>query len=360
MTPRTKNIAAILLAWTIAGVLYSIQSFLYRKQVGQDVDFSSMLLIDTPFFLFWAIFTPLLIYLSRRFPLTATPWGQLLLLHGTVGSIVSFLHALLYLVYRLTVAASTTTEFDFAQLFINAFATVDYGLLVYFVTLLVIGIIDYQRSFRDEQARNAELQKALAQTQLNALRSRLQPHFLFNTLNSIAVLIKENPQEANDTVHRLSDLLRYVLKTGENQFAQLDKEIAFLRKYLSIEETRFGKRLTVNIDVEANLLQNLIPALLLQPIVENAVRHGIAEKRGEVWIKIRIARQENRIHMTVSDNGNGYQPSSNGDGSGLGLSITRERLQSTYQSNFDLQIKSPEAGGTTVVLNIPIIEETGQ
>ncbi len=357
MPNRLKNIGNIILAWTLAGVLYSLQSFYYRSEIGQDVEFSIMLLLDVPFFLFWAFFTPLLLYLSRRFPLTETAWSQLVVLHLPVSVGVAFLHSFLYMIYRHFIIANPEVEFSWNRIYINSVANFDYGMLVYFVTLLVIGVFAYQRRVRDERARNAELQNALVQSQLSTLRSKLQPHFLFNTLNSIAVLIKDNPDAASKTVHQLSDLLRYVLKSGDEQFAILEKEIEFLRQYLAIEETRFGDRLTVNVSVDASLSQVLIPSLILQPIVENAVQHGIAQKRGDVRIDIAVNADGNRIRMQVADNGKGYNPNSKTGENGLGLSITRQRLKSLYQSDFSLQIESANGEGTNVVLEIPVIKE---
>ena len=217
MSDKTKKIVIILLMWFITGLLYSAQSYYYRTQIGQQVDWLLIILTDTPYFLFWAIFTPIPVYVLNRIPFAKTNLLQFFIFHIILALAVSFIHAYLYNSYRLLINGNT---FSFNRAYLNAIANFDYGLLVYFVVLLIVGVYDYYIRYQHAQT-------ALAQSQLETVRMKLQPHFLFNTLNSIAVLIKENPKQAGDTIKSLSDLLRHVLKNMENQFTELEKEINF-------------------------------------------------------------------------------------------------------------------------------------
>lgn len=248
MSKKIKHVLVILLVWTFVGLLYSIQSYYYRSQVGQEVQWAFILLVDTPYFILWSFFTPIPLLISRTFPFIKSRWISLIFIHFFLATGVAFIHAFIYNAFRLFVTLKTEgtlpgAEYGlyFERVYLNAIANFDYGMLVYFVVLLVINAIEYYNRFQQERTNTAELQTALVQSQLNALRMQLQPHFLFNTLNSIAVLIKENPGRAGETINQLSDLLRYSLKNAQEQFVALETELEFIKRYLAIEQTRFWR-----------------------------------------------------------------------------------------------------------------------
>ena len=358
MQKKVKNILLIIIIWTITGLLYSAQSYYYRLQIGQQVEWLSIMLVDTPYFLLWAFFTPVAIFAYRRFPFSKNNWLRFIAIHIFLAAFISFTHSFIYNTFRLFVTASENNGFEFERVYLNAVANFDYGLLVYFVTLLVINIFDYYRRLQLERTENAELQTALIQSHLSALKMKLQPHFLFNTLNSISVLIKDNPQKAGETINLLSDLLRQVLKNSDEQFNELEKEIEFLNHYLAIEQVRFGERLKIKLAIDPLLKKTLVPSLILQPLVENAVRHGIAQKRGLGIIEIKAYKNNQRLHLEVIDNGKGFDSQKPKEEWGLGLKITRERLNSLYKNNFKMNIQPAENGGTLATLQIPIPLET--
>ncbi len=314
---KLKYILIILLIWLIIGLLYSAQSYYYRIQIGQDVEWIFTLLVDTPYFILWAFFTPIPLFVSRKFPPVKSRLLSLIFIHASLALSVAFIHALLYNTFRLFVTMKfegTLVEADFGSYFdrvyLNTVANFDYGTLVYFVVLFVIYAIDYYNRLQEEHTHTANLRTALVQSQLNTLKIQLQPHFLFNTLNSIAVLIKENPQHAEETINQLSDLLRYSLINADKQFVPLENELEFTKRYLAIEQTRFGERLEISMKVDSSLDKILVPSFILQPIVENAVRHGIANKRGKGLINISIIIRDAKINIRVSDDGKGIETES--------------------------------------------------
>jgi two-component system, LytTR family, sensor kinase len=199
----------------------------------------------------------------------------------------------------------------------------------------------------------SELKAQLADAHVSALKMQLQPHFLFNTLNAIMVLVRQQRgREAEETLARFSDLLRAVLSDMDAQEVALSRELEYLRLYLSIEQVRFSDRLQVEIEANPEILDAAVPHMGLQPIVENAVRHGIAKSAAAGFIRIGASRVNDQLEITVTDNGSGI-PASGAEHKGIGLSNTRARLRQLYGDTATLTIVPGERGGTTVVMSIP-------
>jgi sensor histidine kinase YesM len=235
------------------------------------------------------------------------------------------------------------------------------GIMTYF---LVIGIqygISYYRQYQ-ERAQQAlrlelnasELQRQLANAQLGALKMQLQPHFLYNTLNAIMVLVRQQKgKEAEEMLGRLSDLLRCVLEDVEAQEVALRRELEYLRLYLSIEEVRFPDRLRAEISADIAILDAAVPQMALQPIVENAIRHGIGRSSSAGRIQIRAARVSDRLVIKVEDDGPGLVDETLARSGGIGLSNTRERLWQLYREGASLTVENGERGGAAVTLALP-------
>ena len=218
---------------------------------------------------------------------------------------------------------------------------------------------DYYRRFRERERRAAQLEveaaqleTQLAQAQLDALKMQLHPHFLFNTLNSISVLMRDDATAANRMLIRLSELLRVALKSEGRQEIPLRQELEFLRGYLEIEQTRFQDRLMVDFDIEKETLDAQVPNLILQPLVENAIRHGIAPRAEAGLIQVQARRENSFVELCVSDDGAGLNESEM-QGNGIGLSNTRKRLEKLYGEQYGFEISSPAGGGLQVRLKIP-------
>jgi sensor histidine kinase YesM len=224
-------------------------------------------------------------------------------------------------------------------------------------------IRNYQRFQERAQAalrselRASQLETQVAQARLGALKAQLQPHFLFNTLNAIVVLVRQQKgQQAEETLARFSDLLRAVLADMDAQEVTLARELEYLRLYLSIEQLRFSDRLRVDFDVDSELLDAAVPHMALQPIVENAIRHGIGARASSGVIGIRAQRVVDHLHVSVRDDGPGFREKCASIGLGLGLANTRARLKQLYGAEAELKTESPADGGAVVTLVLPFRE----
>jgi two-component system LytT family sensor kinase len=226
--------------------------------------------------------------------------------------------------------------------------------LIYAGIVSVWCALDYYHQLRERERQAAELEKHLANARLQALKMQLHPHFLFNTLNGIASLNYEDPKAANRMLARLSELLRITLEDDGAQEVTLRKELEFNRRYLELEQIRLGDRLTTKFEIAPETLDACVPNLLLQPLVENAIRHGIAPYSARGEICVRAHRDNDKLHLRVTDSG----PSpADGKGvlggTGVGLKNTRARLRQLYGETQRLEFKNPACGGWTVEITIP-------
>jgi two-component system, LytTR family, sensor kinase len=206
----------------------------------------------------------------------------------------------------------------------------------------------------------SRLSQQLVQAELRALRAQINPHFLFNSLNTIAALIVSEPDKAETITVRLASIFRYVLLHADRPFSSLDEEVSFLRTYLDIEQIRFGERLQVEFDVEASVVHAAVPSLILQPLVENAIKHGVAPKVGISRILVQARRRGSSILLSVEDDGIGLdtrRDRDKGAGTGVGLQNIRERLQTMYGSTASLSVTNIESGGSRAMLEIPVGEQ---
>ena len=223
--------------------------------------------------------------------------------------------------------------------------------------IVVLGHLGWQyyKAYRERERQAAVLSTELVQARLQALRMQINPHFLFNTLNTISALIRENPDAADRMIVRLSELLRRTLDRGDVQEVPLREELDFLRGYLEIEQMRFPDRLTVTFDIEPKANELLVPHLILQPLVENALRHGIMprEEAGRIEISARVAEGQH-LELKVRDNGNGLSPA-NGtpDREGIGLKNVRSRLTQLYGGAQEFELGNATGGGVEARIRIP-------
>ena len=218
---------------------------------------------------------------------------------------------------------------------------------------LVAHVVSYTRTLRERELRAVQLEEQLAKTRLQVLKSQLQPHFLFNTMHSISALMLTDVRAADRMMTRLGDLLRMSLESAGTQITTLSREIEFLNCYLEIEKVRFAERLTVTFDISPATLDASVPHLLLQPLVDNAVKHGISHLLGGGEIRITAATKADQLQIEISDNGPGISKAGTLPSTGLGLSITRERLESLYGRDQSLELLSLPEGGTTAQVCIP-------
>jgi LytS/YehU family sensor histidine kinase len=242
----------------------------------------------------------------------------------------------------------------FQELF---FLNFDWEMMTYWAIVGLSHALDFHRESQERELTAAQLHTRLAEAQLQALQRQLHPHFLFNTLNTISALMHRDTEAADAMLERLSDLLRLTLDRVGTQHVSLKDELDFLRTYLEIEKTRFGDRLQVHMEVDLDTLDAKVPNLVLQPLVENALRHGIGPKIGGGRVDI-IARHEgDMLRLEVRDNGVGL--SQDAFHKGVGLTNTRSRLEHLYGERQRFECHMPPGGGLVVTLVIPFTAESG-
>jgi two-component system LytT family sensor kinase len=214
--------------------------------------------------------------------------------------------------------------------------------------------VNYYQHYQKQALATSQLEAQLAQTKLHLLKMQLHPHFLFNTLNSISALLHEDIEQADLMIERLGDFLRLTLENPTAQELTLKEELEFLSCYLSIEQIRLQERLTVAIDADPHTLDARVPSLILQPVVENAIRHGIAPRTGAGRLEVQARHHHSVLTLTVRDNGPGLSGAANGkNGKGMGLAITRARLERLYGVHHKFELVNAEEGGLLVTLEIP-------
>jgi LytS/YehU family sensor histidine kinase len=228
-----------------------------------------------------------------------------------------------------------------------------FEVLLYGFVFGLTGIIHLQLAAQRDAMRALSLEKQLSVAHLRALQMQLEPHFLFNTLNAISALVESaRNQEALRTIQHLNSILKSTLRRTTPEKVPLAEELELVDDYLSIEEIRFADRLQVKMTVEPGALDGRVPCFLLQPIIENAIRHGISRCEESGVIQIKADRRGSRLHLNVRDSGPGMDGKSDA-GHGIGLDNTRERLAHFYGADFEFRIGTPESGGCEVLIDVP-------
>lgn len=343
-----------LCVWTLLGVSFALSTYLGARQDNVQISWKRILSGYLADFYLWGMLSPLISVLARRFELRKHfPRNLLIHIGASVvlsGFVLSAASPLVWYLGYVNLARNPTLAILWRN---NAFSAYYFhqGLTIYWAVLVVAHALYYYRGLRKEEAQAAKLAAQLAQAQLQALKMQIHPHFLFNTLNSIAALLHKDVEAADRMIVRLGDFLRLTLKSSDAEIVDLEKELVFLKCYLDIEHIRFQDRLTVEMDIDSHALTAMVPNLILQPIVENAVRHGVARQTHPGHITIYARRKGERLIMRVEDDGPGLKVKSNG--SGIGLSNTRARLEQFYGKDFSFHIANSSERGVSVTLDIP-------
>jgi len=307
----------------------------------------------------WAILSPLVVFFAKRFRFEQRNWWRVLPVHVAAAVVFLLLHRAIYTIFFIIVDSARVAEnggfWAWTLMLIIRNWVVD--LPMYCFLLSSIYVVDFYRRFRAEQLKSSELKAALANSQLNALKMQIHPHFLFNTLNSISALIHKDAKAADKMVARLGDFLRMTLENSGDREVSLKQEMDFVGRYLEIESVRFQDRLVVEMNIDPETLAARVPNLILQPIVENAIKHGISQQESVESLIISSQRQGDRLQIRVEDSGPGLPPSNeNGKGSrtgGIGLANTRAMLAHLYEENYLFEIKNAVPHGVIVTLEIP-------
>lgn len=351
---RWKKFAFNLVVWAVIGTLFTLQSYLYRKHVGQIVTWWGLYPTELFFFVSCGLCAPFVMIAARRFPVDRKNWISRILIHLGFAISGAIAHRFVYEMITQNIKATIERPFSWDAVSRNVIGFSDYGFLIYFIIVFVSHALEYNKRFVSEQLASAHLKEQLVTAQLSALRMQLQPHFLFNTLNTISVLIRDDPAKAEQMVGVLSDLLRFTLQQSKNQELPLREELEFLRMYLHIEQARFGERLAVTYDIAPDTTDAQIPTFILQPLVENAVRHGIAERRGQGQIIISSKRINGSLQVAIKDNGKGIlHEHTTATQEGIGLQNCEARLQTLYGNRAAIHLSNLENGGAMVEITLP-------
>jgi len=301
----------------------------------------------------WLVFGPLTwipYILARRFPLRREDIVRTISAHiGGTAAMCLFWTLLGILLVRLI---TTRPAVPFQRYFASSLLTnLSLCVFFYFAVLGCIHAVTYYREARERQQRESRLAAQLSEARLSALRMQLNPHFLFNSLNAITVLVRDHKSDdAVQMLELLSDVLREVLRNRKNAETNLGEELAFIEKYLTIEQVRFSDRLQVHWSIEPATRDVLVPEFLLQPLVENAIRHGIDHRTSGGVIEITAKESDGKMALTVRNNGPAYRPVTT---NGLGLTNTRERLATLYGDDGQLILAPDEGGGTIASVHFP-------
>src|SRR5688500_3483723 len=336
----------------------------------KPTSFGLLLALNLGYWYSWAALTPAVLWLTARFPFdrattTHGPrrggagWKRSIPVHIAGVVAATFAHVVMAVASRMATywvyGESLDTWLHEAQelLFLNF----DWEMMTYWTIVGVGTAMKYMHEARVKELSSAQLETRLVEARLHTLQRQMQPHFLFNTLNTISALMHRDVEAADAMIARLSDLLRMSLQRVGVQEVPLKEELDFLSKYLEIEQTRFRDRLTVVFDVQSDTLHALVPNLLLQPLVENAIKHGIGPRPTPGQIAVRARRSGAMLELDVQDNGVGLSAARLTDfNRGVGLSNTRSRLDHLYGSLHRFEFRQPAEGGLLVCIAIPMAE----
>ena len=330
-----------LCVWTAVALCFGHQSFIHLRKAGADPSWWQVIHWSLEDWYVWGLFSMGIFELARRFPLQRQRWLAFLALHGAMG----FLLSPVYQAIRSTVCGMD----------VIAWRQPLPDVIVYWIILTAWHANYWRRESNDEALRAANLERQMVEAQLLALRMQLNPHFLFNTLNAIATLLRHDIDAAERMLVRLSELLRSALDTAAEPEVSLHKEVDFLERYVEIEQLRFGDRLNFVCHVSPDARSALVPNLILQPLVENAIKHGIENRSRGGRVELSATRSNGSLHLEIRDNGKAPEAVDE-NGMGVGLTNTRTRLETMYgdrqQMGFNL-----DADGCVVTLDIPFHTE---
>jgi two-component system LytT family sensor kinase len=334
--------------WTCIGLLYAFRFHISSAQAGLDVTWRQALSYTLGDWYVFGLLSIPAVWLARRFRFEIGSRFKGAVVHACASIVFS----LAYMILRAWVGM-----WQSGGNFVDAFhpllvKTPFFNVVIYWLIVTVSIAFDYYRKYHERELSAAELEKQLAQARLQALQMQLNPHFLFNSLHSISALMHEDVERADGMIARLSDLLRAALDSSETQEVTLREELDLLKRYLAIEKIRFGDRLNVDVAAPAEVLEAQVPNLILQPLVENAVRHGIEPRAKAGRIELRAQQANGALVLEVSDNGPGLPPSQPMS-EGVGLSNTRTRLRTLYGEAHGFELRQSPEGGLLVRLRIP-------
>jgi len=345
------------LTWLGLALLDALETLAGMREQGRHPQWTTLFFTVMLTWLPWAVVTPLIVRMGRLYPplrlRMVSGWVRHAALIAGMTVVTSAWTALLNVTLNPMLPDSEAGPFG--RLFrMKVESNVLSTLLLYTFVLTISTVLDSHARLAQQQTETARLNEQLSKAQLEALRRQIEPHFLFNTLNAIAGLVRENRNDdAVSMIAGLSDLLRRTLEQSDTQQVPLGEEMQFLEKYLEIQKTRFADRLQVSVEVPEDLAWARVPSLLLQPIVENAVKHGISKRAQGGTIRISAERGNGALRLSVYNDGPALPAGWEHTGAGIGLANMRMRLETIYGGRFELEVRNQEPDGVEVSVSLP-------
>jgi len=352
-----RSIAAL---WCVGGIFEASQSVLImRFAENKRHAWLPLFATELATWLPWALATPWIISLARRYPIIRGTTVQSVAVHlgafATISVVAEAWSATLQVLFNPWGNRRWPTFWDTWSI------TLLYQVLLFLIAYALILTITYLVDSREKVARQmtetARLNEELSKAQLSALRRQMEPHFMFNTLNSIAALVRDRHNDAAvSMIVGLSEFLRRASEDSHRSQVTLAEEVEYLQRYIDIQKVRFGERLRVSVDIEAELLDAQVPGLLLQPLVENAIKHGVAKRVSGGTIRVTGVRRDGSLCLSVYNDGPSVAEELQAEGAGVGLANLRTRLQILHGDASELQIARVGADGVEVVVTLPMKE----
>jgi len=352
---RVRRGAGYLVLWTAVGALFATQSIVTYSYSGtRTVSGWRLLAFSLADWYVWALLAPGIVWLARRVSVTRHPWR---------AAAVHVPASILFVIARSMLRLLVGILFPPVRVGPPALMmSIGLHVFVYWAILAVAVAVQYSRMYRGEQLSAARLKTQLARAELGLLKMQLQPHFLFNTLNAISEQVHTDPEGAERMITQLSELLRHTIRAGNAHEISLGEELALLERYLGIQRARFAGRLQAAIDAAHDAMDDLVPNLVLQPLVENAIQHGIAPRAsgGRVTITARHDTRRRRLLLEVRDDGLGLEAArarrrdSGEREGGVGIANTVARLRQLYGDDYGFTLRDEPGGGAVVTLSLPL------
>lgn len=354
-----RRVAIVVGIWTLVGLVSASQVWLASQSMGHAASFGAVVLWTVPVWLAWALLTPVVIGLARRFPLERGRLGASLPVHILAAVVLALIHLAWWLAWTQWVSPYALAERSVAEMmWLYVQSRFNVSFLLYWAVIGTWYATAYSRRWRQSELEASRLEARLAQVQLDALRAQVHPHFLFNTLHAISSLVARDPEGARHMLARLGDMLRLTLEREAVQEIPLRDELEYVEVYLDIEQTRFGDRLRVDFDVDPSVLNARVPNLILQPLVENAIRHGIARLEGPGRLGLSVRGDDGVLSFRIENDAPPGALESPRSG-GLGLRNARDRLERLYGDGQRLDLQRRKDGGVVATLEVPF-RETAQ
>jgi two-component system, LytTR family, sensor kinase len=344
-----KAAVVVTAIWVGIGMFTAQSSYLVMRRSGGDANWMRIFSANLLSVLLWAAFTPFMVRIARRVPFGRGSAVRPAVIHtlaclGFAVADVVIEHLILVAIGSPTGPAADLVALFLRRLFLNS--------LCYVAVVAIATVIDYARTTREREAGAVRLAAQLTEARMQALQAQLRPHFLFNTLSMIAEQVHHDPAGADRMIGRLSHLLRVSLSSTEHHEVTLAEERESLAAYLDIMDVRLSGRVRVNVDISADLAGAMVPTLILQPLAENAFRHGIEPMRRDAELSVRARATAPSLEIVIADNGRGVDAGAFREG--VGLRVVRERLEQMYGAAAAFELRPRVEGGTEAVVRLPL------